>query len=192
MSRRNSKHFKGYERLKENITKGVPDLLEAIDFYKEIKKGTYGTYGEIMSGYNQWPQDPPNFKTTMEEYFSLCTDLSRKIMRGIALALGASPDEFEGERGGDAFWMVRLNGYPGISLVDGQDMQENEIGCGIHTDYGLLSLINQDNDITALEVRNLSGEWIAAIPIPGTFVCSVGDMLKLNYVWKHEQSKLIN
>lgn len=49
-------------------------------------------------------------------------------MRGIALALGASPDEFEGERGGDAFWMVRLNGYPGISLVDGQDVQENEIG----------------------------------------------------------------
>ena len=53
------------------------------------------------------------------------SDLSRKIMRGIALALGGTPDEFEGKRGGDAFWMVRLNGYPGLSLPDGQ---ENEIG----------------------------------------------------------------
>ncbi|XP_017975047.1 PREDICTED: probable 2-oxoglutarate-dependent dioxygenase At3g49630 [Theobroma cacao] len=186
--------YRGYEKLKENITKGVPDLLEAVDFYKEIKKGTYGTYGEIMAGCNQWPQDPPNFKTRMEVYFSLCTDLSRKIMRGIALALGASPDEFEGERGGDAFWMVRLNGYPGISLVDGQDVQENEIGCGIHTDYGLLSLINQDNDITALEVKNLSGEWIPATPSPGTFVCNIGDMLKIwsNGLYEATLHRVIN
>ncbi|OMP01943.1 putative Flavonol synthase/flavanone 3-hydroxylase [Corchorus olitorius] len=43
---------------------------------------------------------------------------------------------------------------------------------------GLLALINQDDDITALQVRNLSGEWIPATPIPGTFVCNIGDMLK--------------
>ncbi|KAK6287844.1 hypothetical protein POUND7_014023 [Theobroma cacao] len=46
---------------------------------------------------------------------------------------------------------------------------------------GLLTLVNQDEDITALQVRNLSGEWISAPPIPGTFVCNIGDMLKPNY-----------
>ncbi|XVF17636.1 hypothetical protein REPUB_Repub10bG0140300 [Reevesia pubescens] len=86
--------YRGYEKLKENITKGVPDLLEAVDFYKEIKTGTYGKVGDIIAG------------------------------------------------------------------------------C-------LLSLINQDDHITALEVRNLSGEWIPATPIPGTFVCNIGDMLKI-------------
>jgi hypothetical protein len=30
-----------------------------------------------------------------------------------------------------------------------------------------------------LKVRNLSGEWISAPPIPGTFVCNIGDMLKV-------------
>lgn len=30
-----------------------------------------------------------------------------------------------------------------------------------------------------LKVRNLSGEWISAVPIPGTFVCNIGDMLKV-------------
>ena len=44
---------------------------------------------------------------------------------------------------------------------------------------GLLTLVNQDDDITALQVRNLSGEWISAVPIPGTFVCNIGDMLKI-------------
>lgn len=34
-----------------------------------------------------------------------------------------------------------------------------------------------------LKVRNLSGEWISAPPIPGAFVCNIGDMLKVKYPW---------
>lgn len=56
------------------------------------------------------------------------SELSRKIMRGIALALGGSQDEFEGSRAGDAFWVMRLIGYPGVSLENGQKKPENDIG----------------------------------------------------------------
>ncbi|XP_059455959.1 probable 2-oxoglutarate-dependent dioxygenase At3g50210 [Corylus avellana] len=170
--------FRGYQRVGENITKGVPDMHEAIDCYREVKEGMYGELGKTMQGCNQWPCNPPNFKELMEEYISLCKDLSRKILRGIALALGGSPDEFEGERAGDAFWVMRIIGYPGASTTNGPG-PINDIGCGAHTDYGLLTLVNQDDDITALQVRNLSGEWISAPPIPGTFVCNIGDMLKI-------------
>ncbi|XP_016720092.1 probable 2-oxoglutarate-dependent dioxygenase At3g50210 [Gossypium hirsutum] len=168
--------YRGYQKIKENITKGVPDLQEAIDYYREVKRGMYGSLGEILEGCNQWPKEPANFKASMEEYIRLCTDLSRKIMRGIALALGGSADELEGEKGGDPFWVVRLIGYPGKSAAIPQN---NDIGCGIHTDYGLLTLINQDDRITALEVKNLSGEWVPATPILGTFVCNIGDMLEI-------------
>ncbi|KAF5463755.1 hypothetical protein F2P56_013896 [Juglans regia] len=170
--------FRGYQRIGENITKGVPDMHEAIDCYKEVKEGMYGELGKPMEGRNQWPSNPPNYTELMEEYISLCTDLSRKIMRGIALALGGSPDEFEGDRAGDAFWVMRIIGYPGVSTSNGHGPR-NDIGCGAHTDYGLLTLVNQDDEITALQVRNLSGEWISAPPIPGTFVCNIGDMLKI-------------
>ena len=78
---------------------------------------------------------------------------------------------------------------------------------------GLLTLVNQDEDITALQVqyhtfffalkqpdkpfivltelsllkvRNLSGEWISAPPVPGTFVCNIGDMLKVIYIFCRE------
>ncbi|KAB2061615.1 hypothetical protein ES319_A10G097400v1 [Gossypium barbadense] len=173
--------YRGYQRIGENITKGVPDMDEAIDCYKELKQGMYGALGKPMEGCNQWPHYPPNFKELMEKYISLCTEVSRKIMRGIALALGGSPDEFEGERGGDAFWVMRLIGYPGASTANGKCTSENDIGCGAHTDYGLLTLVNQDENITALQVRNQAGEWISAPPIPGTFVCNIGDMLKPNY-----------
>ena len=58
----------------------------------------------------------------------LLTDLSRKIMRGITLALGASADAFEGEIAGDPFWVLRIIGYPGLSHANGQDMQKNGVG----------------------------------------------------------------
>ncbi|XP_011005806.1 PREDICTED: probable 2-oxoglutarate-dependent dioxygenase At3g49630 isoform X2 [Populus euphratica] len=171
--------YRGYQRIGENITKGIPDMHEAIDCYREITPGMYGALGKIIEGVNQWPHDPPYFRVLMEEYISFCTDLSRKIMRGIALALGGSADEFEGERAGDAFWVLRVIGYPVVSNTNGQNAPENDIGCGAHTDYGLVTLVNQDDGITALQVRNLSGEWISAPPIPGTFVCNIGDMLKI-------------
>lgn len=55
-------------------------------------------------------------------------ELSRKIMRGIALALGGLPDEFEGEIGGDAFWVTRLIGYPAAASANGKCTPENDIG----------------------------------------------------------------
>uniref|UniRef100_A0AB06X9E9 Non-haem dioxygenase N-terminal domain-containing protein n=1 Tax=Glycine max TaxID=3847 RepID=A0AB06X9E9_SOYBN len=144
--------FRGYQRLGENITKGVPDMHEAIDCYREVTKDMYGDLGKVMEGSNQWPQNPPTFKVLMEEYVSLCRDLARKIMRGIALALGGSPNEFEGQRAGDPFWVMRLIGYPGVSSVNGTNVHKNDIGCGAHTDYGLLTLLNQDDDVNALQV----------------------------------------
>ncbi|KEH31474.1 2OG-Fe(II) oxygenase family oxidoreductase [Medicago truncatula] len=139
--------FRGYEKIGENITEGAPDMHEAIDCYREVTKGMYGDLGKVMEGFNQWPQNPPKFKFLMEEYISLCKDLAKKIMRGIALALGGSPYEFEGDRAGDPFWVMRIIGYPGVSSDD--------IGCGAHTDYGLLTLLNQDDDINALQVCNI-------------------------------------
>ncbi|KAK4393269.1 putative 2-oxoglutarate-dependent dioxygenase [Sesamum angolense] len=183
--------YRGYQRVGENITKGVPDMHEAIDCYREVKPGMYGRLGEAMEGCNKWPSDPPNFKDLMEEYVNLCTGLSRKIMSGIALALGAPMDVFEGNRAGDPFWVFRVIGYPVVHHANGQEMPktETDVGCGAHTDYGLLTLVNQDDDITALQacpfltfsyyVRNSNGEWISAIPVPGTFVCNIGDMLKI-------------
>ena len=48
-------------------------------------------------------------------------------------------------------------------------------GVGEHTDYGLLTILLQD-DTGGLQVKSRSG-WIDAPPIPGSFVCNIGDML---------------
>ena len=48
-------------------------------------------------------------------------------------------------------------------------------GVGEHTDYGLLTLLAQD-DSGGLQVAVPEG-WIDAPPVPGTLVCNIGDML---------------
>nr|XP_016456722.1 PREDICTED: probable 2-oxoglutarate-dependent dioxygenase At3g49630 isoform X2 [Nicotiana tabacum] len=114
----------------------------------------------------------------------LLGDISRKIIKGIALALGGSIDEMEGEISGDPLWVLRTICYPHPPLLVGQDNDGNTIGCGAHTDYGFLSLLNQDDDVVALE--NKSGDLIAATPVKGTFICNIGDMLKILSNGKYE------
>jgi isopenicillin N synthase-like dioxygenase len=53
-----------------------------------------------------------------------------------------------------------------------------QLSCGEHTDYGMLTMVNQDEDIAALQVKNAADQWVTAAPIPGTFVCNIGDMLR--------------
>jgi isopenicillin N synthase-like dioxygenase len=48
-------------------------------------------------------------------------------------------------------------------------------GVGEHTDYGLLTLLAQD-ELGGLKVKTARG-WIDAPPIEGTLVCNIGDML---------------
>ncbi|KAI4381639.1 hypothetical protein MLD38_007696 [Melastoma candidum] len=56
---------------------------------------------------------------------------------------------------------------------------------GAHTDYGLLTLVNPDDSITALQVfcsvrRGTSPESgsLQSGSLPWTFLCNIGDMLK--------------
>jgi isopenicillin N synthase-like dioxygenase len=124
-------------------------------------------------GSNQWPNEPSGFRPLIEEYVNVMTDLGEAIIQGIALALSGKKDAFGGKRAGDPFWILRVIGYPPMKKSD------FEVGCGDHTDYGLLTLVNQDPTIPALQVKNNEGNWIWAKPIPGTFVVNIGDMLKI-------------
>jgi isopenicillin N synthase-like dioxygenase len=55
------------------------------------------------------------------------------------------------------------------------DAPEPQWGVGEHTDYGLLTMLKQD-DAGGLEVKSQT-RWIPAPPIPDTFICNIGDML---------------
>ena len=56
------------------------------------------------------------------------------------------------------------------------DADENQLGAGAHTDWGLITLLLQD-DVGGLEVRNAAGQWLRAEPIDGTFIVNLADLV---------------
>ena len=56
------------------------------------------------------------------------------------------------------------------------ELGKQQFGVAPHTDYGCLTLLHQDMT-GGLQVRNSRGEWVTALPIEGTLVVNVGDLL---------------
>jgi isopenicillin N synthase-like dioxygenase len=91
------------------------------------------------------------------------------VLRGGALSLDLEAGYFAATCTADPTVLFRIFSYPP------PDPQADGWGVGEHTDYGLLTLLGQDAS-GGLQVAGPDG-WIDALPIPGTFVCNIGDML---------------
>jgi isopenicillin N synthase-like dioxygenase len=83
---------------------------------------------------------------------------------------------------GEPYWVLRLIHYPPLPPDAAADAGAGQLSCGEHTDYGLLTLVAQEQHAAALQVRNTAGEWLTPTPLPGAFVCNIGDMLKARCV----------
>ena len=122
-------------------------------------------------GHNQWPPQLPGFREQMLAYRGAMSDLGDSLLSLLALSLELPPDWFV-----PYFDMpvatLRLIKYPPQSA----SAAANQIGAGAHTDWGGITILAQD-DVGGLEVRNAAGDWIEALPGPGTFVINLGDLM---------------
>ena len=105
----------------------------------------------------------------IERYVSELTGFAHTLVGLIAAALNVPRDELMTHFAKPTTFL-RLLRYPPQRQEDGL------FGSAPHTDYGFITLLAQD-EVGGLEVRNRAGEWIAAPPIPDTFVINVGDIL---------------
>eukprot|EP01126_Amoeba_proteus_P014329 TRINITY_DN1626_c0_g1_i10.p1 TRINITY_DN1626_c0_g1~~TRINITY_DN1626_c0_g1_i10.p1 ORF type:complete len:290 (-),score=59.24 TRINITY_DN1626_c0_g1_i10:159-1028(-) len=199
----NSKVFRGYQQLGQNITKYQRDWHEAIDLFAEPKGVDLTIYdpSRPLHGLNQWPVYPPKFREISEKYVEAMLGLGKQIMRIMALGLELPFNYFEPFTS-DPFWIFRVLGYPPTPRQnisgdfgdrDHADQMEINYGCGVHTDYGCVTIVNQDT-VGGLQVQTLDGKWIDGPPLPGTFVINIGDMLShwTNGLYKSTQHRVVN
>ena len=125
--------------------------------------------GWPLHGANLWPAQPCGLRDAVLEYMAATTHAAQAVMAAIALSLGLDEDWFRSHYTADPTVLFRIFRYPP------QTVEQSGWGVGEHTDYGLLTLLLQD-DVPGLQVRTSQG-WLDAPPMPGTLVCNLGDML---------------
>ncbi len=164
--------WRGYFPVDGELTSGRPDRKEGIYFGTELGfDDARVRAGVPLHGMNLFPA-LPGFRETILAYIDEVTAVGQLLLQGVAVGLGLSRDYFLERYTRDPTVLFRIFNYPPSTA--GAD--EHELGVGEHTDYGLLTLLRQD-DIAGLQIW-YQDRWLAAPPVHDSFVCNVGDMLE--------------
>ena len=164
--------WRGYFPVDGELTSGRPDRKEGIYFGTELGADDLRVRAGLpLHGSNLYPA-LPGFRDTLLTYIDEVAAVGQMLLSGIAVGLGLRQDYFLERYTSDPTVLFRIFNYPPSTA--GAD--ENELGVGEHTDYGLLTLLQQD-EVGGLQVWH-HDRWIPAPPIPDSFVCNVGDMLE--------------
>jgi isopenicillin N synthase-like dioxygenase len=166
---RGGRAWRGYFPVGGELTSGQPDLKEGLYFGEEMGADDPRVRAGLpLHGANLFPADVPELGPLVIEYMAAATRAAHAIIEGVALSLGLDADYFRAQYTARPTLLFRIFHYP--AAVDDAGW-----GVGEHTDYGLLTLLAQD-DLGGLWVKTRAG-WIAAPPLRGALVCNIGDML---------------
>ncbi|WKN43549.1 isopenicillin N synthase family dioxygenase [Tunicatimonas pelagia] len=169
---RGGKAWRGYFPVGDELTSGKPDLKEGVYFGEELRKDDLRVQAGLpLHGANLFPESLPAFRETVLEYMDAMTQLGYTLMRGISLSLGLEANYFSEHFTSNALTLFRMFHYPSSTPAESSESW----GVGEHTDYGLLTILKQDQ-VGGLQVKTKQG-WIDAPPVDNSFVCNIGDML---------------
>ena len=162
--------WRGYFPVRGELTSGKPDLKEGVYFGEELSASDARVKAGVpLHGANLFPDEVPELKAAVLGFIDKAARAGHALMEGIAESLDLEDAYFAKHYTAHPTLLFRVFHYPASTS------HADEWGVGEHTDYGLLTLLAQD-ELGGLQVKSRSG-WIEAPPIPGTLVCNIGDML---------------
>jgi isopenicillin N synthase-like dioxygenase len=187
----NSPHFRGYNRVASELTRGQPDWREQIDIGAErpaLPRDTDAPAWARLRGPNQWPAALPELRPLVIRWQAAAEQVLIRVLRALALALGQAADALEPLYGNDPHYLVKLIRYPGVAAagrtpgasalgIGSALALGTHLGVGAHKDSELLTLLLQDEQ-GGLQVEMAQG-WIDVPPRSGTFVINIGELLEL-------------
>ncbi|MBW4687720.1 MAG: isopenicillin N synthase family oxygenase [Komarekiella atlantica HA4396-MV6] len=148
-------------------------LHESFSFANELDPNKAGvdSYAEALDVPNQWPQNPPEFRQVMEQFFFACQESALSVLEALAIALQLPSSYFTKLHSQQNHAGV-FNYYPNIS----QAPKTGQTRFYEHTDLGSITLLFQDQG-GGLEVYTPTGEWITTSSVPDTVLVMPADMM---------------
>jgi len=115
--------------------------------------------GKPLVAVNQWPTEAfPRLKAELLPYYDALCTVARSIMAAIAVSLD-QPAEYFNACYKTPLARGQLVYYPPSTAAH---EAEGRFGVAPHTDFGVLTLLLQDNS-GGLQVQNKFGDWIEAV-----------------------------
>ncbi|MFD6156435.1 isopenicillin N synthase family dioxygenase [Nocardia sp. NPDC060256] len=173
-----SPHLRGYSEVGRELTKGAPDRRRQLDIGPERAPGPEGPGAAPwawLAGPNQWPAAMPELEPAITDWMAALTRLSYRLLRLILASLDAPEDFLDDVVAPDPQVHMKLLHYPGR----GGERPSGDQGIGVHKDYGLLTLLLQD-DHGGLQVSLTEGEFLDVPPLSGAFVVNLGELLEVS------------
>ena len=167
--------WRGWFPLGGEVTSGIPDRKEGLYLGEELDESDPRVRaGTPLHGRNLFPAEVPELAPAVLAWIDALTALGHRLMAAIAVGLGLPPDWFRAYLTRDPTVLFRIFRYPDTHAVTLSGA--GEWGVAEHTDYGLLTMLAQD-DRGGLQVRGGHG-WVDVDPVSNSFVCNIGDMLE--------------
>jgi isopenicillin N synthase-like dioxygenase len=164
--------WRGWFPVEGELTSGLPDRKEGLYLGEELGPDDPRVRAGLpLHGANLWPEAVPELRSAVEAWLGGAVAAAEAIMRGMALALGLDADHFAAGLTRNPTLLFRIFHYPSQ-----QPNSDESFGVGEHSDYGLLTLLAQD-DKGGLEVRTRDG-WIDVPPRDDALVINIGDMFE--------------
>lgn len=113
----------------------------------------------------------PHQRQIMETYGKAIHDVAVKLGQKIAESLGIFDADFK-----DWPCQYRINKYSFTSESIGS------LGASVHTDSGFLTILQDDDNVSGLEVMDNSGSFLSVAPFHGALLANLGDIAR---VWSN-------
>jgi len=141
-------------------TKAVPDLRETFMAAVNTEEG------------NLWPRDPAGMHRVWQEYMAACRRVTSELMRISARALSL-PDDWFDDKMDRPMATLAAQHYPALDSAP----EAGALRSGAHTDFGTLTLLLAEDKPGGLQIQENDGAWHDVVPVPGTFIINLGDMM---------------
>src|SRR5690349_18258900 len=143
---RGGRAWRGYFPVGGELTSGKPDLKQGLYFGEELDENDERVAkGLALHGRNLFPADIPELKSAVLGFMEEATQAAHAIMEGVALSLGLDAQYFRRTYTSRPTLLFRVFEYPASAGDASEGENGEQWGVGEHTDYGLLTLLAQDD-----------------------------------------------
>jgi len=163
-------------------------LSKSFDDNRKIYPDMKETFSFCINNTNtKLPTTPSNMNNIVTNYYNNMSKLATKILEIFALSLNMPQNWFEDKIKCHQS-ALRLLNYPHVDTYE-----PNKIRCSQHSDYGILTILKQDNT-GGLQVQSKNNSWIDIKSPQECFIINIGDLFKrwTNDKWKSTVHRVVN